>query len=94
MGYEKRVASFVLLRWCIKYIYNMYVCTDECLLVKSTSFSPIVRDSNTIIVRWYMPHPIPHRFVDAIRRLLSILYANPDNRFYRKLFLNHSLIAR
>ena len=77
-------ASFVSLAL----VHQIYVYVDECLLVKSTSFGSIVRDSNTIIVRWRTPLPILRHLASAIRRLLFILYANSYNHFYCKIIFN------
>jgi len=69
-------------------VHQIYVYVDECLLVKSTSFGSIVRDSNTIIVRWCTP--LLRHLTNAIRCLLFILYVNSYNHFIAKLFLIHS----
>lgn len=82
MGHEKYVVQLCF----TALVRQIYVYSDECLLVKSTSFGSIVRDSNTIIVRWRTP--LPRRLVGAIRRLLFILHADSDNRFYRKIIFN------
>lgn len=89
MGHEKCVGQLCF----TALVHQIYVYADECLLVKSTSFGSIVRDSNTIIVRWRTPLPVPRRLARAIVVYYSFYMQIQTIAFIAKLFLIRSLIA-
>lgn len=94
MGHEKCVDQLCF----TALVHQIYVYADECLLVKSTSFGSIVRDSNTIIVRVVRPPPLPPPASLVASSVQNVVYYS----FYMqiqtiasiaKLFLIRSLIA-
>lgn len=79
-------------------MHQIYVYANEYLLVKSTSFGPIVHDSNTIIVRFCMLPPLPSLILSPAQSFITSFIIHFTRKcgqslLFEKLFLAYSLIA-
>lgn len=79
-------------------VHQIYVYVNEYLLVKSTSFGPIVHDSNTIIVRFCMLPPLLSLILSPAQSFITSFIIHFTRKYgqsllFEKLFLAYSLIA-